>query len=285
MMSKGVSSYQLDLRDKTINLSTPHIMGILNATPDSFSDGGRFNQVKDAMARIQEMILQGADIIDVGGESTRPGSDPVAQKEELDRVIPILEKAIPQFPDTLFSVDTTKYEVARQALKLGTHFINDISGLKKEPRFVDLCVKYNAAYIMMHSQGDPKNMQEDPTYEHVVNDIYRFFDEQLERAKEKGLKQIIIDPGIGFGKTLDHNLELLAHLETFKALGHPIMVGASRKSMLGTILNDRPTEGRITGTVALHYDAMRKGAKIIRVHDVREAHDSLLVYNAITDKE
>ncbi|NGP88682.1 dihydropteroate synthase [Aliifodinibius halophilus] len=260
-------------------------MGILNATPDSFSDGGRFNQVKDAMARIQEMILQGADIIDVGGESTRPGSDPVAQKEELDRVIPILEKAIPQFPDTLFSVDTTKYEVARQALKLGTHFINDISGLKKEPRFVDLCVKYNAAYIMMHSQGDPKNMQEDPTYEHVVNDIYRFFDEQLERAKEKGLKQIIIDPGIGFGKTLDHNLELLAHLETFKALGHPIMVGASRKSMLGTILNDRPTEGRITGTVALHYDAMRKGAKIIRVHDVREAHDSLLVYNAITDKE
>lgn len=260
-------------------------MGILNATPDSFSDGGEFNELDDALERIASMVANGASIIDVGGESTRPGSDPVAEKEELNRVIPILEKAIPQFPDTFFSVDTTKYKVAKEALNLGTHFINDISGLQKEPRFADLCLEFDAAYIMMHSQGNPKNMQDDPSYKNVVNDIYHFFEDQLDQLRKKGLENVIVDPGIGFGKTLDHNLELLAHLDKFKALGHPVMVGASRKSMLGAILNDRPTEGRVTGTVALHYDAMRKGAKIIRVHDVKEAHDSLLVYKAISEKE
>lgn len=275
---------KFNVRDKSLDLSSPKIMGILNATPDSFSDGGDFNELESALGRIGLMVSQGASIIDIGGESTRPGSEPVTEQEELDRVLPILEKAIPQFPDTLFSIDTTKYRVAEEALKLGTHFVNDISGLQKEPRFVDLCVQYQAGYVMMHSQGNPKTMQEDPTYEDVFKDIYRFFEEQLERCREKGLENVVIDPGIGFGKTQDHNLKLLANLDRFKELGYPIMVGASRKSMIGTILNDRPVDDRLTGTVAVHYHAMMQGANIIRVHDVKEAHDSVLVYNAIRGK-
>lgn len=275
---------QLRVRDKSIDLSSPKIMGILNATPDSFSDGGAYNDIDAALKRIEQMVSQGASIIDVGGESTRPGSEPVAEQEELDRVLPVLKKAIPQFPDTFFSVDTTKYAVAKEALKLGTHFVNDVSGMQKEPRLVDLCVQYEAGYIMMHSQGNPKTMQDDPTYDDVVADIYQFFKQQLAAADEKGLDRIIIDPGIGFGKTLDHNLRLLSNLSTFKNLGYPVMVGASRKSMIGAILGDRPVDDRVTGTVAVHYHTMMQGADIIRVHDVKEAHDSLLVYEAIKNR-
>lgn len=274
--------YQIKLRDKTLDLSSPKIMGILNVTPDSFSDGGEYNEVESALGRIGLMVSQGAHIIDVGGESTRPGSDPVTEQEELDRVLPILEKAISQFPDTFFSIDTTKYRVAEEALKLGTYFVNDVSGLQKEPRFVDLCLQYNAAYVMMHAQGDPKNMQQNPSYKDVVNDIKQFFREGISKSKEKGLENIIIDPGIGFGKTLEHNLRLIAHLDQFQELGCPILVGASRKSMIGQMLNDRPTDERLIGTIATHYHAMINGANIIRVHDVKEAHDSLQVFNAIS---
>ena len=273
--------YQIKTRDKTLDLSSPKIMGILNATPDSFSDGGEYNEIDSALGRVGLMVSQGAHIIDVGGESTRPGSDPVTEQQELDRVLPILEKAILQFPDTLFSIDTTKYRVAEEALKLGTHFVNDVSGLQKEPRFVDLCTQYNAGYVMMHAQGDPKNMQQDPTYEDVIKDIKQFLEEGINQSTKKGLQNIIIDPGIGFGKTLDHNLQLIANLKEFKDLGYPILVGASRKSMIGQILDDRPTDERLIGTIATHYHAMINGANIIRVHDVKEAHDSLQVFNAI----
>ena len=277
--------YQIKTRDKTLDLSSPKIMGILNATPDSFSDGGNFNEVEAALGRIGLMISQGAHIIDVGGESTRPGSEPVTEQEELDRVLPILEKAITQFPDTFFSIDTTKYRVAEKALELGTHFVNDVSGLQKEPRFVDLCVQHNAGYVMMHSQGNPQTMQKDPSYDDVIADIKKFLKARIDPAKEKGLKNVIIDPGIGFGKTLEHNLKLIAHLEKFQDLGCPLLIGASRKSMIGQILNDRPVDDRLTGTIAVHYHAMINGANIIRVHDVKEAHDSLQVYNAIQSVE
>lgn len=283
LMNNSKLSDQFTVRDKILDLSSPKIMGILNATPDSFSDGGAFNELEAALERISEMISQGASIIDVGGESTRPGSEPVSEQKELDRVLPILEKAIPQFPETFFSVDTTKYSVAKEALKAGVHFVNDISGLQKEPRLANLCVKYGAGYVMMHSQGDPKTMQDDPTYKDVVRDIYLFFENQLQKAKEKGLQNVIIDPGIGFGKTQQHNLKLLANLREFTKLDHPIMVGASRKSTIGRILNDRPVDDRVTGTVAAHYHAMMQGANIIRVHDLKEAHDSLLVYKAINN--
>lgn len=279
-----MTSFLLQVRNQTLDLSSPKIMGILNATPDSFSDGGVFNSVESALGRIGRMVSQGAAIIDVGGESTRPGSDPVSEQEELDRVLPVLEKAIPQFPDTLFSIDTTKYKVAEQALAAGAHIVNDISGLQREPRFAALCAKHSAGYVLMHSQGNPKTMQQDPTYDDVVADITLFFKSQIEHANNAGLDSIILDPGIGFGKTQQHNITLLKNLPAFTELGYPLLVGASRKSMIGKLLNDRPVDGRLVGTLAVHYHAMMNGASLIRVHDVKEAQDSVLVYNALRNR-
>ena len=273
---------RITVRDRVLDLTTPKIMGILNATPDSFADGGEYNNIDSALGRIGLMVSQGAAIIDVGGESTRPGSDPVTEDEELQRVLPVLEKALSRFPDTIFSIDTTKYRVAQEALKLGVHLVNDVSGLQKEPRFAELCVRHNAGYILMHSQGNPKTMQEDPEYDEVVEDIKSFFRQQVAKAKEAGLKKIILDPGIGFGKAQQHNISILKRLREFVDLGYPLLVGASRKSMIGRILGDREVDDRVTGTVAVHYHAMTQGAKIIRVHDVKEANDSILVYNELT---
>jgi len=271
----------LQVRDKQIDLSTPRIMGVLNATPDSFSDGGEFNEVESARGQIGLMISQGASIIDVGGESTRPGSEPVSASQEIDRVGPILEEAILQFPNTLFSIDTTKFKVAEEALKLGAHFVNDISGLQQEPRFASLCAKYNAGYILMHSQGQPKTMQDNPSYHDVINDLTAFFKKQIALAKQAALETIILDPGIGFGKTQEHNLTILKNIEQLRELGYPLLLGASRKSTIGKILNDRPVDDRLIGTIAVHYHAMMQGVRILRVHDVKEANDSILVYNAL----
>lgn len=256
-------------------------MGILNATPDSFSDGGRYTDVNRAMDRIHIMLKNGADIIDVGGESTRPGADPVSVQQEIERVMPILETAIPVFKKAVFSIDTTKFEVAQQALKAGARFVNDVSGLQNEPRLADLCAEFDATYVLMHTQGDPKTMQQNPEYDDVVEDVTAFFEEQLTEAKKRGVQKIILDPGIGFGKTLEHNLKLIAHLDKFQKFGFPVLVGASRKSMIGKILNNRPTDERVIGTVALHYHALLKGAKILRVHDVKEASDSIRIFNAV----
>ncbi|WP_421773505.1 dihydropteroate synthase [Gracilimonas sp.] len=274
--------------ENTSILSTstfPKIMGIINATPDSFSDGGKYLDHSRAMDRIHLMLKNGAEIIDVGGESTRPGADPVSESKEIDRVIPLLEEAIPVFSDALFSIDTTKYEVAKKALQAGAKVVNDVSGLQKEPRLADLCAEYDAAYVLMHSQGDPKTMQKNPEYTDVVEDVMAFFGQQVAEAKKRGVHQLILDPGIGFGKTMEHNLKLIAHLDKFKKFGFPVLVGASRKSMIGKILDDRPTDDRITGTVALHYHALTKGANILRVHDVKEASDSIRIFNAVQSQQ
>lgn len=260
-------------------------MGIINATPDSFSDGGKYLDNSRAMDRIHLMLKNGAQIIDVGGESTRPGADPVSESEEIDRVVPLLEKAIPVFSDAIFSIDTTKYEVAKKALQAGAKIVNDVSGLQKDPRLADLCAEHNAAYVLMHSQGDPKTMQKKPEYNDVVEDVMAFFEQQAAEAKKRGVHHLILDPGIGFGKTLEHNLKLIAHLDKFKKFGFPVLVGASRKSMIGKILDDRPTDDRITGTVALHYHALIKGANILRVHDVKEASDSIRIFNAVQSQQ
>lgn len=256
-------------------------MGVLNATPDSFSDGGKYLNLDRAMDRIYLMRSHGARIIDVGGESTRPGSEPVSEQTELDRVIPLLQKAIPTFDDLTFSIDTTKYAVAKEALKAGVKIVNDVSGLQKEPRLADLCGEYGATYVLMHSQGDPKTMQENPEYENVIEDLSSFFETQLKEIQKRGVNKVILDPGIGFGKMLEHNLKLIAHLDTFQKFGLPILIGASRKSMIGSILDGRPTDGRLIGTISLHYHALMKGANILRVHDVKEASDSIRIFNAI----
>ncbi len=258
------------------------IMGILNATPDSFSDGGQFNRVHSALLRIEEMIGQGATIIDIGGESTRPYAPVVSKEEELSRVVPILKEAIPRFgTDVLFSIDTTKYEVASQALDQGVHIINDVSGLQKAPEMARLAASYRAAYLVMHSQGSPQDMQDNPSYEHAVTDIVDFLVEQTSYLQQQGVEHIIVDPGIGFGKTLDHNLQIIAQLERVVDIGFPVLLGASRKSMFGHLLDDRPVEGRLAGTLAAHYHALLKGVRILRVHDVQEATDTVRVFEAL----
>jgi dihydropteroate synthase len=274
---------KLQVRDKVLDLSTPKVMGILNTTPDSFSDGGKFISIEPAIAQIGLMVSQGASIIDVGGESTSPGSDPVSEPKELARVLPVLEKAIPEFSDTLFSIDTTKYTVAEKALQLGAHIVNDISGLQREPALTQLCAAANAGYILMHSRGNPKTMQDHPVYEDVIEDINSFFEKKIARTKQAGIQSIIIDPGIGFGKTQEHDIRILKNLDSFCDLEIPLMIGASRKRVIGKILNGRPIDERLTGTVLVHYHAMLKGARIIRTHDVKQAADSILVYNALID--
>jgi len=274
------------LTGKALSVSTPAIMGVLNMTPDSFSDGGEVRDVSSALERIKKMVEYGADLIDVGGESTRPGSDPVAEKEELRRVIPLLEKAVPLFPGTMFSIDTTKYEVARQALACGVQMVNDVSGLQKEPRLAELCASYQAILVIMHSKGTPKTMQWNPAYQDAVTEIITFLKQGAQMAEKAGVTQVVIDPGIGFGKTLQHNLEIIARLGKFSSLGYPVLVGASRKSMIGKLLadesGDRPVNKRLAGTLALHYHALMQGAAILRVHDVREAKDSVEVFKAVS---
>ena len=259
-------------------------MGILNVTPDSFSDGGIYTDLNRAMDRTHIMIKNGADVIDVGGESTRPGSDPVSVEDELERVIPFLEKAIPTFKKARFSIDTTKPIVAEHALSLGAGIVNDVSGLK-DPALADLCAQHEAAYILMHSQGDPKTMQKDPHYDDVVDDLMSFFEGKLTELQKRGVKDVILDPGIGFGKKLEHNLKLIAHLDKFQKFGFPVLVGASRKSMIGAILGGRPAGERLIGTVALHYHALIKGANWLRVHDVKEASDSIRIFNAVQSQQ
>ena len=256
-------------------------MGIINATPDSFSDGGKYIHVERALDRIHIMRRDGASIIDIGGESTRPGSDPVSEQEEIDRVIPVIEKAAQTFPDLIYSIDTTKFKVAEEALKAGAGVINDVSGLQKSPAMAELAAEHDAAYVIMHSQGDPKTMQDAPKYDDVIEDLLQFFENKIAFARSKGVQKIIIDPGIGFGKTLEHNLKLLAHLDKFTKIGVPVLIGASRKSMIGKILDERPADDRLIGTVSVHYDALMKGVKILRVHDVKEASDSLRIFQAI----
>jgi dihydropteroate synthase len=260
----------------------PSIMGVLNATPDSFSDGGQFNLVSAALHRIDEMIAQGASIIDIGGESTRPYAPAVAESEEIRRVIPILQNAVPRFSDqVLFSIDTTKYGVAEQALDAGALIINDVSGLQKSPAMAGLAASFNAAYILMHAQGSPQNMQDNPSYTHAVTDIVDFLVQQSVFLQREGVEHIIVDPGIGFGKSLDHNLQIIAGLDKVVEIGFPVLLGASRKSMFGQLLDDREVEGRLAGTLAAHYHGLMQGVRILRVHDVQEASDSVRVFEAL----
>lgn len=280
-VDKNIDNERLVIRGKVLDLSQPAIMGILNITPDSFSDGGNYYDSGKAISHVQEMVEAGANIIDIGGESTRPGSDPVSVEDELNRVIPVLETVLPKFPNIFFSIDTTKYEVAHKSLERGAHIINDISGLQKEPRLADLCAEFDVPLVIMHSKGDPKTMQKDPVYNDVLAEVSSFFSKKIEMSKSRGANKIILDPGIGFGKKLEHNLELLANLDTFRKFGYPLLVGASRKSMISFLLGKRTMDERLPATLAIHYDSLIRGAKIIRVHDVKEAADTVAIFNAI----
>lgn len=245
-------------------------MGILNLTPDSFYDGGKFLSIDKQLAQVEQMLLEGASIIDLGAVSTRPGAGEVCQTGELERLLPSLRAIRIRFPECILSVDTFRPLVARAAVNYGAGMINDIYGGRYEEGMFDTIATLNVPYIMMHMKGNPGNMQENPTYSDVVAEIVYFFEQQTSKARLNGLQQIILDPGFGFGKTDVHNYRLLSHLDDFKSLGYPVMVGLSRKSMINRILKTKPREA-LNGTTVLNTIALIKGADILRVHDVKEA--------------
>ena len=246
-------------------------MGVLNVTPDSFSDGGRFFKVEDAVKCGIKMAEEGADIIDVGGESSRPGSDPVTIDEELSRVIPVIETLSKEI-DIPISIDTYKSDVAKRALEAGAEMINDISALRFDPEMKEVAAEYQVPIVLMHIKGTPKNMQENPYYEDVREEITEYLRESIQMAENAGIKRenIIIDPGIGFGKRVEDNLNILKNLNKFSILNHLILVGPSRKSFIGKIL-DLPVEERLEGSLAALAVSIMNGANIVRVHDVKES--------------
>lgn len=270
---------KLFARDSHLDLSFPHVMGILNVTPDSFSDGGKHNALVDALTHTNEMVNAGATIIDVGGESTRPGADEVSVEEELERVIPVID-AIAQRFEVWISVDTSKADVIREAARVGAHIINDVRSLS-EPGALEAAAATGLPVCLMHMQGEPRTMQQAPVYENIVSEVDTYFAQQIARCEAAGMKkeQLILDPGFGFGKNLSHNYELLAHLSDFHHFGLPLLVGMSRKSMIGQLLNVGPSQ-RLTGSLSCAVIAAMQGAQIIRAHDVKETAEAMRVVEA-----
>lgn len=261
------------------------IMGVINVTPDSFSDGGLYFEEERAVERGMELEAEGADIIDVGGESTKPGSEPIAAEEELKRIIPVIS-ALRKRTSSLISVDTTKSEVAQAALDEGADIINDISSFRFDSKMLPLAAQKQVPVVLMHMKGIPKTMQDNPRYEDVVLEVKAFFKEKIQAAQEHGIKKekIIIDPGIGFGKGLKDNLVLINRLQTFEELGCPLLVGVSRKSFIGKILN-LPAAERLEGTIASALLSIINGAHILRVHDVAAVKRAVLVAEAIINED
>lgn len=263
-------------KNKVFEISKkPLFMGILNITSDSFYDGGKFFRSDDALVQAEKMILEGADIIDVGGESSRPGSEPISIEEEISRVAPVIERISKNF-DIPISVDTYKSEVAQTAIESGAVIVNDIYALRwQDGKMADVVAKHKAGVVLMHMQGTPQTMQKNPNYSDVVREILEFISQRVDFAKKSGIdfENILVDPGFGFGKTFNHNIEILKNLSVFSSLNRPILVGLSRKSFIGKILNDIPPSERLYGTLAASLIAYKNGARIFRVHDVKATKD------------
>jgi len=258
----------------------PLVMGILNATPDSFSDGGKFRTATDAIAQAELMIKSGADIIDIGGESTRPGATPVALQEELDRVLPVIEAL--KHCGVALSIDTYKAETMRQALRAGVDCVNDIWALRQEGAINSVLESSDCGIVLMHMQRDPVTMQFNPEYKDVVTEVIAFLQERTDRLMDVGIDKdrIAIDPGFGFGKSLEHNLQMLAHFDLFLKLNYPVLAGVSRKSMLGKVTG-KETNERVAASIAAAVMAADRGAKIVRAHDVSETVDALKLWEAV----
>jgi dihydropteroate synthase len=250
-------------------------MGILNVTPDSFYDGGMYHSEKDLLMHVDKMINEGATIIDIGAISTKPGAEEISEEQELEKLLQTLNLIVNHFPDTIISVDTYRSKIAKSVLENGAHIINDISGGTFDNNMFSVIAEYNSPYIMMHIQGTPKDMQKNPQYKNVVAEIKLFFEQQLSKLNKLGItKNIILDPGFGFGKTLEHNYKLLKHLKSFEDLGYPILAGVSRKSMINKVLKSNPQKA-LNGTTVLNTIALINAANILRVHDVKEAMEAI----------
>jgi len=271
MESKNMT---LNCNSKILEFNNKKIMGILNISSDSFYDGGNYIDLESATTRVSEMVNEGADIIDLGAVTSKPGSEIINGLDELKIVSKFIDEISLNFSKIILSIDTYNSEVAEYALNKGFSIINDISAGKYDERLIDVVKDYNAGYVLMHMKGDPKNMQLNPEYSNIYNSVYDFFNKKIEILNRKGIKNIIIDPGFGFGKTIDHNFDLLKRLNDFKVLKRPILVGLSRKSMIYKYLNLTPGDA-LNGTTSLNTIALEKGADILRVHDVKEANECI----------
>ena len=272
---------QLDCAGRLLKLDRPQVMGIVNVTPDSFSDGGTHDTLEAAVAHALELVEEGADLLDIGGESTRPGAEEVSVEEELRRVIPVIERLVKQ-TSLPISIDTSKPEVMRAAVAAGAGMINDVYALRREGA-LDAAASLGVPVALMHMLGEPRSMQDAPDYDDVVGEVHRFLAERLFAAEMSGIakKNLLVDPGFGFGKNTQHNLALLAQLERFTELGVPVLAGLSRKRSIGEITGREAARDRVAGSVAAHLIAAQRGATILRVHDVAATVDALKVWNAV----
>lgn len=258
--------------DKILEFKNIKIMGILNTTPDSFYSDSRVTELEEGLKRAEKMIADGAEILDIGGESTRPGSDPVSSEEEIQRIVPLIKAIRESFPHILISVDTYHASTAEEAFKAGADILNDISALNADPKMVDVALKYEVPVVLMHMKGLPKNMQINPHYDDVIQEVKKFYHERIDFATSRGIKRerLILDPGLGFGKNLDHNLALVKYIDEFKSFNLPILMAGSRKTFIGQTLNNTPPEDRLEGTLALTAFSAMHRLEMVRVHDVKE---------------
>ena len=270
----------INCKGNLIDLSSPKIMGILNITPDSFYDGGKYQNDNSILVQVEKMFNEGATFIDVGAYSSRPGAKHISDEEELKRILPIVELILKQFPEIYLSIDTFRSKVAKECINSGAAMINDISAGKMDENMIPTIGKLSVPYIMMHMKGNPQTMQSQTQYKNLTKEITYYFSEQIAKANEHQIKDIIIDPGFGFSKTLDQNFELLNNLEILNLLELPILVGVSRKSMIYKLLDNSPKEA-LNGTTSLNTIALLKGAKILRVHDVKEAKECITLTNEL----
>jgi dihydropteroate synthase len=263
-----------------IDLATPKVMGILNVTPNSFFDGGKYKNETEILSQVEKMLLDGAAFIDIGAYSSKPNAEFVSEKEEISRIVPVVDLILKQFPETLLSIDTFRSEVAKATIDMGAAIINDISAGKLDDNMFEVVGKYNVPYIMMHLRGNPKTMQSLTNYDDIVKEILFYFSERVAEARRFGINDLILDPGFGFAKTTDQNFEVFQKMELFKMLELPLLIGVSRKSMIYKTL-DTKIEMALNGTTILNTLALTKGAKILRVHDVKEAMECVTLFNKI----
>ena len=278
LLLKVIKNMTLNFKGTLFDLNSPKVMGIINVTPDSFYDGGSYSNNKDVINKVGKMLDDGADIIDLGGYSTRPGAKNISIEEEEKRTIPIMKLILKTFKNTIISIDTFRSEVANKALDNGALIVNDVSGGDLDSNMYKIVGKFNVPYIMMHMKGSPNNMQNNPQYKNVTVEVIKNLSQKIRKAESFNIRDIILDPGFGFGKTTNHNFKLLNDLSLFKNLDRPVLVGVSRKSMIYKTLDIKP-ENALNGTTSLNTVALLNGANILRVHDVKEAKEVIKLYN------
>lgn len=271
--------FTLNCKGKLLTIEQPLVMGIINATPDSFYKGDLNAGLEKIVEQAGKMISEGADIIDIGGQSTRPGSSRISASEEIQRVIPVIDSIVAAYPQTILSIDTYHSQVAEAAIKAGASIVNDISAGSLDPEMINCVSSLNVPYICMHMKGTPENMQNNPTYEDLVKEVLDFFIEKTDQCKRAGIKDLVVDPGFGFGKTIHQNFNLLRQLSVFKILDQPILAGLSRKSMIYKTLGIDVSEA-LNGSAVLNTIALQQGASILRVHDVKEAKEAVTLFTA-----